>query len=100
MPGQNVFDMPFTKIYTLLVLNAERKGRTKEEVNEVIRWLTGYKVIKALSDKTYGEFLSGAPEWNPKAELIKWWNIWKLSTEKQIWMKRKKCVISFSIQRL
>ena len=43
----------------------------KEKVNEVIRWLTGYKDIEDLSDKTYGEFLSGAPDWNPKSEFIK-----------------------------
>ena len=71
MPRQNVFDMPFTRIYTLLVQKAERKGRTKKEVDEVIRWLTGYKDIEALSDKTYGEFLSGAPDWNSKSEMIK-----------------------------
>ena len=71
MPKQSVFEMPFTKIYTLLVQKAERKGRTKEEVNEVVRWLTGYEDIEALSEKTYGEFLSCAPEWNPKSELIK-----------------------------
>ena len=51
MPRQNVFDMPFTRIYTLLVQKAERKGRTKKEVDEVIRWLTGYKDIEALFEK-------------------------------------------------
>ena len=71
MPRQSVFDMPFTKGYTLLVQKAERKGRKKEEVDEVIRWLTGYSDIEALSDKTYGEFLSFAPAWNPKSELIR-----------------------------
>ena len=50
MPKQSVFEMPFTKIYTLLVQKAERKGRTKEEVNEVVRWLTGYEDIEALSE--------------------------------------------------
>ena len=70
MPRQSVFDMPFTKLYTCLVEKAEKKGRTKEEVDEVIRWLTGYENIAAIGDVTYGAFLADAPSWNPRAERI------------------------------
>ena len=69
MPRQSVFDMPYSKVYDCLVAKAERKGRTKEEVDQVITWLTGYENPTGL-DLTYGEFLSSAPAWNPRAELI------------------------------
>ncbi len=69
MPRQSVFDMPYSKVYDCLVAKAERKGSTKAEVDEVITWLTGYGKPAEL-DLTYGEFLSSAPAWNPRAELI------------------------------
>ena len=56
--------------YSALVAKVERKGRTKAEVDECIRWLTGYVSIDILDGLTYGEFLSLAPKWNPRAELI------------------------------
>ena len=62
--------MPFTKIYAALVAKAEKKGRTKAEVDEVIRWLTGYVSVDILDGLTYGQFLSLAPAWNPRAEMI------------------------------
>ena len=37
----NVFDMPFSKVYTCLVQKAERKGRTLDEMDAVATWLTG-----------------------------------------------------------
>jgi len=46
-------------------------NHVEKAVDEAIRWLTGYEDIEVLSDKTYGEFLSGAPDWSLKAELIK-----------------------------
>ena len=67
MPRQSVFDMPFSKVYDCLVAKAERKGRTKAEVDAVISWLTGYE---SVGDMTYGQFLSLAPAWNPRADLI------------------------------
>ena len=70
MPRQSVFDMPFSKVYDCLVSKAERKGRTKTEVDEVIRWLTGYVSVDILDGLTYGQFLSLAPAWNPRADLI------------------------------
>ena len=70
MPQQSDYDMPFDKVYAALVAKAEKKGRTRTEVDECIRWLTGYVNVDILSGLTYGEFLSLAPMWNPRAELI------------------------------
>ncbi|MFG6364265.1 DUF2200 family protein [Schaedlerella sp.] len=42
MENSKVYGMNFTKIYQLLLNKAMKKGRTKEEADEVIRWLTGY----------------------------------------------------------
>ena len=42
MENSKVFAMKFSKIYPLLIQKAEKKGRTKQEVDEVICWLTGY----------------------------------------------------------
>lgn len=62
--------MNFSKVYSCLVQKAERKGRTKEEVNQIITWLTGYDSVEAIGNVTYGQFLSEAPALNPLAELI------------------------------
>lgn len=74
MPRQTVFDMPFTKVYTALVTKAERKGRTRAEVDEVVSWLTGYTPdeidVLLSSETTYGDFLGNAPAYNPASELI------------------------------
>ena len=70
MPRQSVFEMPFEKVYQCLVQKAERKGRTQAEVDQVIRWLTGYVSTDILTGLKYGEFLSLAPAWNSRAEMI------------------------------
>ena len=70
MPRQSVFDMKLDKVYSALVAKAERKGRTRAEADEVISWLTGYDMSAVDMDVTYGEFLSSAPAWNPRADLI------------------------------
>ena len=67
--------MDFAKVYPLYVQKAERKNRTKAEVDEVICWLTGYtraglaKQIKQHSD--IETFFSQAPAMHPNASLIK-----------------------------
>ncbi len=71
MPRQSVFDMKVSKVYPLLVAKAERKGRTKEEVDEIILWLTGYDMSSVDQDLTYAEFFENAPAANPRADLIK-----------------------------
>ena len=69
-----IFAISFASVYPLYVQKAEKKGRTKEEVDEVIAWLTGYrgKVLeRALDTKVDLEtFFAQAPRMNPKAELI------------------------------
>ena len=71
MPRQSVFDMKVSKVYPLLVAKAERKGRTKEEVDEIILWLTGYDMSSVDQDIIYAEFFENAPAYNPHADLIK-----------------------------
>ena len=70
MPRQTVFDMKVSKVYPLLVAKAEKKGRTKAEVDEVTAWLTGYDMETADLDVTCAEFFGNAPTYNPRAELI------------------------------
>ncbi len=75
MEKSKVFAMKFSKIYPLLIQKAERKNRTKEEVDEIICWLTGYdrKGIQAQLDKDadYETFFAQAPAMNPNCSLIK-----------------------------
>ncbi|MBQ4427332.1 MAG: DUF2200 family protein [Oscillospiraceae bacterium] len=74
MPRKSVFDMRFGEVYTLLVQKAERKGRTRAEVDALTAWLTGCSPEElaslAESDASYGAFLENAPAYNPRAELI------------------------------
>lgn len=70
MPRQSIFDIPFSKVYPLLVQKARRKGRTQEEVDEVITWLTGYDLARADLDAPCRTFFEDAPAWNPRAERI------------------------------
>ncbi len=74
MPRIDVTQMPFGKLYSLLVNKAERKGRTREEVDQVTAWLTGYSTedIARLeqSDTSYGDFFRSAPAMNPNRILI------------------------------
>ncbi|MBR0130465.1 MAG: DUF2200 domain-containing protein [Firmicutes bacterium] len=71
MPKQSVFDMPVSKLYPLLLQKVERKGRTKEELDTVIKWLTGYEMDEVDQSVSYGAFFENAPAMNPKASLIK-----------------------------
>ncbi len=71
MARQSVFDMKVSKVYPLLLQKVERKGRTKEELDEVISWLTGYDMASVDMEMTYGAFFENAPAMNPRASLIK-----------------------------
>jgi len=66
--------MTFASVYPLYVAKAERKGRTKAEVDEVIRWLTGYsqKRLEAQLKKqaNFATFFAKAPHLNPARALI------------------------------
>ena len=66
----NVLEMPVSKLYGLLLQKAERKGRTKEELDTVISWLTGYDMNTVDMDMPYGRFFAEAPAMNPRASLI------------------------------
>ena len=70
MPRLNIFDMKVSKVYPLLVQKAERKGRTKDEVDQVTAWLTGYDMKTADLDVSYAEFIENAPAMNLRASLI------------------------------
>ena len=74
MPHTDITEMPFAKVYPLLVAKAERKGRTREEVDQVTAWLTGYTPEElarlAQSDVGYGDFFRNAPALNPNRTLI------------------------------
>lgn len=67
--------MHFAKVYPLLVNKALKKGRTQNEVDEVICWLTGYRQEDlqrlAKSDVDYASFFQNAPALNPNRVLIK-----------------------------
>ncbi|MGI6773539.1 MAG: DUF2200 domain-containing protein [Acutalibacteraceae bacterium] len=75
MTNERVFKMAFSRVYPLLVEKAERKGRTKAEVDTVICWLTGYdeQGLQAQLEKNadYETFFKEAPQMNPNAEKIK-----------------------------
>lgn len=75
MEKPRIFSMPFKKVYPLLVQKAEKKGRTKEEVDQIIFWLTGYdekSLQKQLNNEVDCEnFFKQAPYFNPNASLIK-----------------------------
>lgn len=75
MDNEKVYQMSFAKVYPLLVNKAIRKNRTKEEVDEITTWLTGYSQAEldemAEGDITYGDFFRNAPELNPNRKLIK-----------------------------
>ena len=69
-----IFSMSFEKLYPLYVQKAEKKGRSREEVDEIIAWLTGYRgeqLSQAInSPMTIESFFAEAPSMNPKADLI------------------------------
>lgn len=75
MDKPRAYKMTFKSVYPMLVQKVEKKGRTKEEVDEIIYWLTGYdeaSLQKQIDDNVdYETFFDQAPNMNPKASLIK-----------------------------
>ena len=75
MDKSKVFAMKFSKIYPLLVQKAEKKNRTRQEVDEIICWLTGYDETELkrqlMDDVDYETFFAKAPRMNPNCVLIK-----------------------------
>lgn len=75
MKKPKIFTMTFGSVYPLYIQKAEKKGRTKAEVDEIILWLTGYDEMtlqQRLDEKADLEtFFNEAPHFNPNASLIK-----------------------------
>lgn len=75
MAKHNIYKMSVAKVYPLLVAKAEKKGRTKAEVDEIMCWLTGYsqeELEMQLEKQTdYETFYAEAPQLNPSRVLIK-----------------------------
>ncbi|AFI85473.1 hypothetical protein Q7A_2685 [Methylophaga nitratireducenticrescens] len=75
MAKHPIFTMPFSKVYPLYVQKAERKNRTKVEVDQIIFWLTGYdqaglkQQIELEND--FETFFAQAPAIHPNSSLIK-----------------------------
>ena len=74
MAEHKIFSMAFASVYPAYVAKAERKGRTKAELDEIIAWLTGYEdrlLAEALEDRRdFKMFFANAPALNPSRELI------------------------------
>ncbi len=74
MDNSKVFAMKLSKVYPLLVAKAQRKGRTEQEVEEVLFWLTGYDKAgldaQLAKDADYGTFFEEAPCMNPNCHKI------------------------------
>ncbi len=74
MQNTKIFTMPFAKVYPMYIQKAEKKGRTKDEVDIIICWLTGYtkkqleKQIKQQND--FQTFFAEAPSLNPNVSKI------------------------------
>jgi len=75
MKKHRVYSMIFANIYPLYINKVEKKGRTKTEVDEIIRWLTGYSqegLEAQMENQTDLEsFFAEAPQLNPSRALIK-----------------------------
>lgn len=74
MQNSKIFKMSFAAVYPFYVQKAEKKGRTKDEVDEIISWLTGYdqKAFQRQLDKNvdFETFFAEAPQLNPNASKI------------------------------
>jgi hypothetical protein len=74
-PTHRIFAMKFARVYPLLVQKAERKNRTKAEVDRIICWLTGYSPAQLRKQITqendFETFFAQAPAFHPNSSLIK-----------------------------
>ncbi|MFQ3544506.1 DUF2200 domain-containing protein [Halobacillus rhizosphaerae] len=75
MAKHRIFTTSFASVYPHYITKAEKKGRTKAEVDEIIRWLTGYsqeELEVVIEEKTdFETFFAEAPEMNPSRRAIK-----------------------------
>lgn len=74
MKKPRIYTMSFASVYPLYIQKVEKKGRTKEEIDEIIFWLTGYNEdsLQQVIDKEidFETFFEQAPKMNPNASLI------------------------------
>lgn len=72
--NERVYAITVASVYPMYLQKVEKKGRSKEELDEVIRWLTGYsqaELEQAIADKvSFGAFFTNAPKLNPARALI------------------------------
>lgn len=75
MTNTKIFELSFATVYPLYVKKAERKGRTKAEVDQIICWLAGFTqqqlMAQLQAEHSFREFFAVAPEINPDTKLIK-----------------------------
>ena len=75
MPKHRIFTTPFSSVYPLYVQKAERKNRMKEEVDQIIYWLTGYNQAglqqQIEQEHDFETFFAQAPAMHPNSSLIK-----------------------------
>ena len=75
MPKHRIFTTAFSKVYPMYVQKAERKNRTKDEVDQIICWLTGYDQAglqqQIDQENDFETFFAEAPAMNPNTALIK-----------------------------
>ena len=75
MTKHKIYTMSFSKVYPLYISKAEKKGRTKIEVDEIIHWLTGYSQeeleVQLEKQTDFETFFAEAPQLNPLRTLIK-----------------------------
>lgn len=73
-PRHPVFAMKFAKVYPMYILKAESKGRTKQEVDQIICWLTGYSQAELQQqikrEVDFETFYNEAPAYHPNSSLI------------------------------
>jgi hypothetical protein len=75
MPRHRIFGMAFSSVYPMYIQKAERKNRTREEVDEVICWLTGYNLAglqqQLDQNNDFETFFAQAPAFHPNSSQIK-----------------------------
>lgn len=74
MTKHRIYSVSFASVYPLYVAKAEKKGRTKAEVDAIIRWLTGYSQAglnaQLKKNSNFEDFFANAPKLNPSRSLI------------------------------
>lgn len=84
MSGHRIFTTAFAKVYPLYIQKVEKKGRSRDEVDQIICWLTGYSPaqLNELIEQavSFERFFHEAPVLNPNASHIKGVICWRLTS--------------------